>query len=701
MWDRFRPLKDGLSASQSSDRKKLNVQNEWQTPRAPSPYGYSIKIQGGPAPPRPPRDFEHSSPLQTSAPAVQAVRHNPPPRTGLEPYRNSEYGRPVSSIYSQPSPAAATFAAEQLRGDVVYSDPNEISPPSSPEDLAPRNGTHSYGGGDVSPIEDTENRLYIMNNPPAEPSAHQGRSNIPQMRRERRKNSTGAMFQPTNSPERPKQYRPHGKDVRWDPQTGEPTVGEKGRPSQIDPHNYVQRLATANAPTGAPQRPGQQPINPFGVRLKPAQQRARPNPPPEQIPRSNPQAEQASRPEWRGGSGRTALVDPVADNHSVAPLHIPRRSSKRTPRDPGVISPVSPGGSETTSPPPMRTAPEKLDESRPKAMNVRITTTPSSQQQKSRVDASSYPSPPLSDDQSAPVKTAQAPRSQQPAPTPTQSQEKQALLQANQKAIRRKPAGGSTHTLNLSVSSSVYSQVDNHSPAVPPVDDRFQLPSRSAGNTGSTPTSSANSQTSTVVPPTRPTPTRQQSESPKPVAGDSVLDRKRPVVKGYEDSIRSQPSPEPIKINMGSPYYTTTPEPKPTGARPMQYSNNVALSILSMNTTGSGDKDLPMVPPELSARDRVTFLNAQIEALGNRRININHAIKQMTELMPTDNVLASDAVIRKREAEKRKVENLRAELADVQREEYELGLKLHRAYKRLDRDAEYEPTTLWVRRVTG
>ncbi|ETS87724.1 hypothetical protein PFICI_01552 [Pestalotiopsis fici W106-1] len=698
MWDRFRPLKDGLSASQSDRKNKLNVQQEWQTPRAPSPYGYSIKIQGGPAPPRPPRDFEHSSPLQTSAPAVQAVRQNPPPRTGLEPYRNSEYGRPVSSIYSQPSPAAATFAAEQLRGD-VYSAPHEISPPSSPDDVAPRNGTHSYGGGDVSPIEDTENRLYIMNNPPAEPSANQSRSNIPQMRRERRKNSVGAMFQSRemNSPERQKQYRPHGKDVRWDPRTGEPTVGEKGRPSQIDPHNYVQRLATANAPTGAPQRTGQQPVNPFGVRLKPAQQRTRPGLPAEQTPRSNPKAEAAPRPEWRGGSGRTATVDPVADDRSVAPLHIPRRSSKRTPRDPGVLSPVSPGGSETTSPPPTRTAPERLDDNRSKAMNVRITA-PSSQQEKSRVDASSYPSPPLSDDQSAPAKVSQAPRSQQQASTSTQPQQKQTLLQANEKAIRRKPAGGSSHNPHLSVSSSIYSQVDGHPPAPPPVDDRFQLPSRSTGNTSTTPASTVNPQSSPVGAPPLSTPTRQASESPKPIPGDSVLDRKRPVVKGYEESVRSLPSPEPIKINMGSPYYTTAPEPKPTGARPLPFSNNSALSV---NTIASGDKDLPMVPPELSARDRVTFLNAQVEALGNRRININHAIKQMTELMPTDNVLASDAVIRKREQEKRKVETLRAELADVQREEYELGLKLHRAYKRLDRDAEYEPTTLWVRRVTG
>lgn len=73
----------------------------------------------------------------------------------------------------------------------------------------------------------------------------------------------------------------------------------------------------------------------------------------------------------------------------------------------------------------------------------------------------------------------------------------------------------------------------------------------------------------------------------------------------------------------------------------------------------------------------------------------------MTELMPTDSIMDSADVVYKREMEKRKVEALRLELTEVQKEEYELGLKLHRAYKRMDRDADYEPTTLWVRRVTG
>lgn len=73
----------------------------------------------------------------------------------------------------------------------------------------------------------------------------------------------------------------------------------------------------------------------------------------------------------------------------------------------------------------------------------------------------------------------------------------------------------------------------------------------------------------------------------------------------------------------------------------------------------------------------------------------------MTELMPTDYVVVTTEVRRKRNEEKRKVEGLREEAADVRRQEHEIGLRLHRAYKRKDKDAEYEPTGLWMRRVTG
>ena len=102
----------------------------------------------------------------------------------------------------------------------------------------------------------------------------------------------------------------------------------------------------------------------------------------------------------------------------------------------------------------------------------------------------------------------------------------------------------------------------------------------------------------------------------------------------------------------------------------------------------------------VESKDRVVVLNAKLEALAHRRNNITRSIKQMTELMPADRLMESAEVLRKREEEKKKVENLKEELAEIQQQEYDLGLKLHRAYKRQEREAGYESGTLWVRRFT-
>lgn len=218
--------------------------------------------------------------------------------------------------------------------------------------------------------------------------------------------------------------------------------------------------------------------------------------------------------------------------------------------------------------------------------------------------------------------------------------------------------------------------------------------------------------------------TARHKQQPK---GASVMDRSRPKTRngsGWDDENEA-----PVKISLSQPWMSTagansaginaqnspprSRKDAPRGPReqaPAKDNRNLlALRSDSTNTSRpasilSVDKALPAAPPELSAettKDRVAMLNAQLQSLGNRRININKSIKQMTELMPQDNLMATPEVMRKREMEKRKVDDLQQELADVQREEHELGMKLHRAYKRLDRQADYEPTTLWVRRATG
>ncbi|POS76929.1 hypothetical protein DHEL01_v204673 [Diaporthe helianthi] len=215
----------------------------------------------------------------------------------------------------------------------------------------------------------------------------------------------------------------------------------------------------------------------------------------------------------------------------------------------------------------------------------------------------------------------------------------------------------------------------------------------------------------------------------KQAKGPSVMDRSRPKTRnGNGNGNWDDENAAPVKISLSQAWMSTSgansaginaqnspPRSKKEGPRgpreqkPMEGRAILGLRNDSVNTSRpasilSVDKALPAAPPELSAettKDRVAMLNAQLQSLGNRRININKSIKQMTELMPQDNLMAAPEVMRKRELEKRKVDDLQQELADVQREEHELGMKLHRAYKRLDRQVDYEPTTLWVRRATG
>ncbi|RWA09285.1 hypothetical protein EKO27_g5812 [Xylaria grammica] len=612
------------------------------------------------------------NPNYLAAPPVQA------PATSRNYQRDSIYGRPTSSVYSQPSPEAAVFAAHQLRNDFAHPDPLEISPPSSPDIASPREGPYP---GDVSPIDETLD----TSQPGQERQTRTGpRSNIPMMRRERRKNADAVMnsLRESKSRDRTTPPRPYGHDVLWDPRTGEPTTSAKGRPAQVHPqefaHGLTNRAASASS-SSAQSKPS--PPNPASLRdrLRPTRQTS-----------ASPQSESAPRPGWRGASGRTAIVAPVRDNKNVPPLNIPPRSEKRLGRNVPVLSPVESNGSEAASSPlqiaTQSTAQSEHDEPGTLvAGGTPSSRTPQPADAVSNSQSSSlplaYPTPPLSEE---PIRVNRP--LAQGSTTTTSSPLPRLQIPSNDKAIRRKPARVSSGQYSEPSTSSEHAQ---HDLAPPPgfyhgffnVDeDRVPLP----------------------TPPQHSTPT----PAPKPTPEVSILDRGRPTVSGYGDSPKLAPT-EAVRINLESPFHTTSPSTTATkslvsglhaSTRVIPEGNHSTLSVVSVLSL---EKSLPPAPPEASAKDRVTELNAQLEALGNRRININTAIRKLTEMMPTDNILASEAVVRKREGEKRKVEALRTELADVERQSYELGLKLHRAYKRLDRNAEYEPTTLWVRRVTG
>jgi len=113
-------------------------------------------------------------------------------------------------------------------------------------------------------------------------------------------------------------------------------------------------------------------------------------------------------------------------------------------------------------------------------------------------------------------------------------------------------------------------------------------------------------------------------------------------------------------------------------------------SISSVNTA----KDLPLSPLQLASVDLVTSLEAQLDEMRHRRWNLEKMVRNVTALQP-QNPLVQDLAARR--ASREKVDAFKAELADVSQQEHEIGLRLHRAWKRRDLD---EPTAFWVRRIT-
>ncbi|EEY20121.1 conserved hypothetical protein [Verticillium alfalfae VaMs.102] len=496
----------------------------------------------------------------------------------------------------------------------------------------------------------------------ASPSPHQ-RSQIPMMRRDRRKQQDNAASQLRET--RPKELL-HGQPsqtTRWDDQTGKPI--HDGSPSH-QPHQQLPPAATQRNPMKA-----------FGDRvrkMRPAMGDGNSAKPAISAPITAPMSID-ERPGWRGASGRQTFVQSVQDTPQVAPIHIPRKSSKRAAtqvaRAGGVTSPLSPispsSESETsaaaTTPTGPRVAPMSLDRPLP-------TPPPPAAQE----TALSYLTPPTSEGAVQPPIHAMptlgdqaADANQQPGSLP---------LTPNRgpptKAIRRKPPPTNplglnphnAHAPHASFSSSVYStqllpdaaEDPSPQPAATTSDDWVQPPSRFSVTTFATSVNAGSPRTSSDA--DLPSPADAPSSW---IATTSAKEPRKPRIN----------ADEPFKISMSSAY-TTSPDPASpslTTARqklPSQVDRPAPRSSVNSGiynaTNGrpesilSLSKALPPAPPELSSvNDRVGHLNARLSSLGNRRININMAIKQMTELMPTDNLLASEAVLRKREAEKRKV----------------------------------------------
>lgn len=506
-----------------------------------------------------------------------------------------------------------------------------------------------HGDDEVSPIDATPDSASIRfgrashpQEPHVKPSLGAGAtlkpatSSIPVLRREKRRNQVAETA--ANLVQR-KQVgdTSHGRktsDVRWDPYSGEITTSNKGKPQSVKPGEYTPPAARStsgtlgNSSTGTA---GPKVSMSFGERVR----------------KLKPADAPVEKPEWKGATGRVALVSPVTDQPDIRPISIPRKSSRR------VASPIVSGPSTPISA--IRTTMDETGPVSSQDLNPAIRAVPTRSGDNSPKGGALLSPAPESNPQAAVNSAVKLTLDTSPPPPTHQKKDSVDTIERNfREALQRS---------------------FNPNPAEPYVQppSRFSVTTyaTSTGDGGS-PRQSSDSNRPPL--PTQPHAYSNTQEPPNPTPATPILNRKRPKIGESTKSASRKSAPSsPVLISMTSSIATKRPT----------------------------NKSLPKSPPEAGSQDLISSLQAQLDDLGNRRSNIMKSIRQMTELMPTDNVVETDGVRRKREDEKRKIEFLREEEADIRSQEHDIGLKLHRAWKRKDNDAAYEPTGLWVKRVGG
>jgi len=107
-------------------------------------------------------------------------------------------------------------------------------------------------------------------------------------------------------------------------------------------------------------------------------------------------------------------------------------------------------------------------------------------------------------------------------------------------------------------------------------------------------------------------------------------------------------------------------------------------------------------PPDDRPKDpqsRIESLETRRDELARRRFNLETVLKELTRVIQPQSYAYDQAA--KAEV-KRSVQSIENEIAEIKREEHELGMKVTRAWRRLDeKENNGDGSNLWVKRVTS
>lgn len=177
------------------------------------------------------------------------------------------------------------------------------------------------------------------------------------------------------------------------------------------------------------------------------------------------------------------------------------------------------------------------------------------------------------------------------------------------------------------------------------------------------------------------------------------------ITQGSKQSAGQEPMPAAASIlNRRRPikYEEPLPPRKPVPSFDMLSSSSRPHSpsaASTFSTSSKAGKALPVPPTSLSASDHVSFLESQVEDLRIRRNNVYRLLKDLNNAAPPNPLVTDFKKARLVEQRKKSFED---ELSEIKREEHDIGLKLHRAWKKREReDPNAAGSALWVRRVTS
>lgn len=571
----------------------------------------------------------------------------------------------TSSVYSQPSPEMSIDSPKPdhpARSSSLY--PDDVSPPDSPP---MNNGDKTRGGRsspDVSPISDTSS---LVQDRSPHLASNRFNSNLPVPKKTRK-------FWNRPSVESPEQ----GSSLtHWDVYSGEPTTSERGKPPSTTP-SAVKLIAE---PTPGRLNDG------FGTSTH-ISGGATP------IGRKRVASRDSSnativRPEWKGAGGRHKIVTPLVDK----------------PLPPGK-APTFPAGSEKQY--------QEDNEMERAAENRALASSPTPK----------------------PLTLRRTKQTIQPS------------IVLDHKAIeqhRSSPENKSDDTPRNFTPPAIQEITQRHSPSLSPEDRRSPL-ARNPSNEemqdkGTAKAEEIRTQTPPVMPQSDTTirthgsfgqeaddqsfrtmvNVAQNKPNDHPTSDDiedklraglqhmNMQDepRSRFSATTYSTTVHDSPPDTPV-IGSESPAMPTPPSSILNRKRPVPPAGLPSSKVAARKPTPSEvstpmqiqetrRKALPKSPPEKAAVSRVEGLSAKLDNLRRRRGNLQTVIYELTHVVQPSSIaydMASRAEI------KRTVEGLNKELADVTKDEHETGLKLHRAMKREDEFGLYEPTSIWVRRVT-